>query len=169
MQPPRATLQHNLFLKSISLQDIPTEFYVNILFCLSSWDKNMTFWVDILSMIHMRTSTHFTLLNSLLTLFFQIRQQWARTVQLPLQQWGFRLQMRLQIWLRAIKASIKSTLISLKCNLLLQSPDLTSRTAETQQREKNISQTRTGFSEGSPLHTFSSQVFLIGKMQTFVF
>lgn len=37
--------------------------------------------------------------------------------------------------------------------------------------EKNISQTtRTGFSERSPLHTFSSQAFLIGKMQTaFVF
>lgn len=37
--------------------------------------------------------------------------------------------------------------------------------------EKNISQTtRTGFSEKSPLHTFSSQAFLIGKMQTaFVF
>lgn len=79
--------------------------------------------------------------------------------------------MLLQIWLRAIKASIKSTLISLKCNLLLQSSDLTSRTVENQQREKNISQTtRTGLSEKPPLHTFSSQAFLIRKMQTtFVF
>lgn len=74
-QIPKVSLQHNLLLKSISLQDIPTEFYVNILFCLSSWDKNITFWVNILSMIHMRTSIHFTLLNSLLTLFFHIRQQ----------------------------------------------------------------------------------------------
>lgn len=49
---------------------------------------------------------------------------------------GSSLRMLLQIWLRAIKASIKSTLISLKCNLLLQSSDLTSRTAETQQKEK---------------------------------
>lgn len=30
------------------------------------------------------------------------------------------LRVLLQIWLRAIKASINSTLISLKCNLLLQ-------------------------------------------------
>lgn len=36
--------------------------------------------------------------------------------------------------------------------------------------EKNVSQTRTGFSERSPLHTFISQAFLIGKTQTaFVF
>lgn len=71
MQIPKFSLQHNLLLKSVSLQDIPTEFYVNILFCLSSWDKNITFWVNILSMIHMRTSIHFTLLNSLLTLSHQ--------------------------------------------------------------------------------------------------
>lgn len=49
---------------------------------------------------------------------------------------GSSLQMLLQIWLKVIKASSKSTLISLKCNLLLQSSDLMSRTVETPQRGK---------------------------------
>lgn len=115
--------QHKQLQKGISLQNISRKLYVNTLFRLSSWTRtSLSGWTEYDSNEKQAHTSPYRLLNSSPTFLSSFKpHNKPRTAQLPLQKTVSGLQVLLQIWLRAINASINSTLISLKQNLLLQS------------------------------------------------